>query len=300
MSSRHFFEGIITKENNSLLAHLIRGILTPLSWIYELAHIIYFIPYKLKIRKKYKAYIPVISVGNITMGGTGKTPFVCTLTNIIKDMGLKPVIISRGYGRKSKKPYILMPGTQVSTDITGDEPQTLSKALNIPIIIGKNRCVSVELSKELNPDIIILDDGMQYWQLEKDIEIVVANAHKPLGGGTTLPAGDLRENKNALKRAQFIILNNSINLNKKEQEESIAKIKSITPNSSIFIGTIRPTSISFNNKNFDISTIENKNVTVFSGIANPNRFTETLKTNKSKHFKVYRIYRPPQLHHNRY
>lgn len=270
-------EDIILKKDNSLSAKAIRGLLTPLSWLYILVHIIFFIPYRLGIRKKHTAPLPVISVGNITMGGTGKTPFVITLTNILKSMGYRPVIFSRGYGREntSQENLLFEPGSSLTAKDTGDEPQILSKALNVPIIIGRSRIKSLKLLNKTNADIIVLDDGMQYWQLKKDIEIGIASLKRPFGSGAVIPSGDLREPKRGLKRCSFIILTSN---GKETDSNSVNTVKAYCPDSFVYQGFTSPYSINYSGKEYETDFIRNKKVFAFSGIANPDRFISTLRS----------------------
>ena len=235
-------------------------------------HFLFFIPYKLGIRKKHKAHIPVICVGNITMGGTGKTPFVITLSNILKGFGYKPVIISRGYGRKSTENAVFCPKDKLFAEDTGDEPYLLSKATDLPIVVGKNRIKSIQMSKDLNCDIIILDDGMQYWQLHKDIEIGIASAQKPFGTGKVIPAGDLREPKKGLKRCQFIVLTSHNHIDK----ETIDTVQDYCKNSFIYEGITKPLNITYEDKDYDLNFLKRKKVIGICGIGNPERFKRTL------------------------
>lgn len=268
-------EDVILKKDNSILAKIIRGILLPFSWLYIFIHIIFFIPYKLGIRKQHKASLPIISVGNITMGGTGKTPFVITLTNIVKKLGYKPVIISRGYGRENTKEtnLLFLPNSGLSAKDTGDEPQILSKALNVPIIIGKNRIKSLDYLKDIDANIIILDDGMQYWQLYKDIEINISEYSRPFGSDAVIPAGDLRESKKGLKRCPFIILTS----NKTENNTNIEKVKKYSPKSHVYLGITKPLSIIYNKQEQNLDFLKGKDILAFSGIGNPQKFLDTLK-----------------------
>ncbi len=267
------FEDIILHKDNSIKAKIIRFLLTPFSWLYNLIHILFFFPYKIGLRKQHKAHIPVISVGNITMGGTGKTPFVITLSNILKELGYKPVIISRGHGRKSTENIVFCSKDKLSPLETGDEPYLLSKATDLPIIIGKNRIKSINLAKNIDCNIIILDDGMQYWQLYKDIEIGIASIDKPFGTEKTIPAGDLREPKKGLKRCKFIILTNN---NKTTNKEAIDKVKNYCPNSYIYEGITEPLNISYLDKDYNIDFLKEKKVIGICGIGNPERFKKTL------------------------
>ena len=274
------FEHIIQKKDNSITAKIIRAVLTPFSWLYNLAHIIFFIPYKLGIRKLHKASLPIICVGNISMGGTGKTPFVVTLINILKENNYKPVILSRGYNRKNTEQENLLftPESNLTVEETGDEPQLLMASCQVPIVIGRNRIKSLNLiPKEC--DIIVLDDGMQYWQLYKDIIIAIQSAKMPFASGQTIPAGDLREPKSGLKRADFIVLTETCSpLWGGKSQETLDYIQNYCPKSFVYKGITAPTNIYSGKEKLSLDYLKNKNVFAFTGIGNPERFIDTLKS----------------------
>ena len=153
----------------------------------------------------------VISVGNITAGGTGKTPMTIYLAKLLQSMGYRTVILSRGYrGKLVKKGGIVSDGNSVLTepDDSGDEPYMMALALgNVPVLVGRNRCKSAGLAMQMfHPDIILLDDGFQHMKLKRDLDLVLLDCEKPLGNGHVLPRGMLREPVSALKRGHCLIL----------------------------------------------------------------------------------------------
>ncbi len=157
----------------------------------------------LYLRKKRAATpdIPVISVGNITAGGSGKTPFVIWLCEQLKHAGFKPVVICRGDGGKSGPPQIL--SGESEPRIVGDEAVLLYNRCNVPVIAGHNRIRAAHMAAEYG-DIAILDDGFQYRQLERVCDIVLIPA-EGVGNGHPIPAGPLREPVQALQRADLIV-----------------------------------------------------------------------------------------------
>ncbi len=176
--------------------------------------IIYYLLSELNrlLTKSKKLYKPVISIGNITWGGSGKTPMTIEVAKYILSLGKMPVILSRGYARKNKeiKNVIVRDTDKIISDIedSGDEPYMMAKLVNCPIIIGANRFESANLAKQFNPDIFILDDGFQHWKLQRDLDIVCINSLNPFGNGMTIPSGILREKKSALKRAKIVAITN--------------------------------------------------------------------------------------------
>jgi len=145
--------------------------------------------------------LPMISVGNITVGGSGKTPFVLWLSDALKAQGYAPVILSRGDGGHSTSPLVVSPNQDVS--IVGDEAKMLADMSACPVIVAADRIAGSQLAKGLG-DLIILDDGFQYRHLGRCIDIVLVPA-EGVGNGHQIPAGPLREPLTALDRADIIV-----------------------------------------------------------------------------------------------
>ncbi|MDG2060831.1 MAG: lipid A export permease/ATP-binding protein MsbA [SAR86 cluster bacterium] len=161
--------------------------------------------FKKNINKIYKSHVPVIVVGNISLGGTGKTSMVISLANTLKSIGYKPGIISRGYGGRSKK-YPLKVTNEIDSDMAGDEPVLIFKNTSLPVYVGPNRLkVITQLLNETDCDVIISDDGLQHYNLNRDIEIAMIDGLRGLGNGLTIPAGPLREPIERLSDVNFII-----------------------------------------------------------------------------------------------
>ncbi|MFA7675337.1 MAG: tetraacyldisaccharide 4'-kinase, partial [Endomicrobiia bacterium] len=166
-----------------------------------------------KFTKQQQLSSPVISVGNITWGGSGKTPVVLEIAKYILSLGKMPVILSRGYARKENtlNNVIVRDNEKIISDIcaSGDEPYMMAQNIKCPIIIGRDRIQSAKLSQKFNPDVFILDDGFQHWKLKRDLDIVCINSLNPFGNNMIIPAGILREKLTALKRADIVILTNA-------------------------------------------------------------------------------------------
>lgn len=149
--------------------------------------------------------VPVIVVGNITVGGTGKTPMVRWLCRYLEDRGLRPGIVSRGYGgRAAGTPVIVDPERSTSAGV-GDEALMLSRMTGCPVAVCRRRGAAAETLWREGVDIIVSDDGLQHYALERDIEIVMIDARAGLGNGWRLPAGPLREPRARLGRADFVV-----------------------------------------------------------------------------------------------
>jgi len=210
--------------------------------------------------KSYKSEVPIIVVGNLTIGGTGKTPLVKHIANELIKRGYKPGIVSRGYGGNFKETLKVNEDTPVKE--TGDEAQILAK-LNVPFYIDKNRVRAVKtLTNNHNCDVIISDDGLQHYPLARDIEIAVIDGKRRFGNNLTFPAGPLRESKNRLKTVDFVV-NNSGPTDEDEY------LMSITPSNFIHLKSGKSYSID----NWPM----HKQVHAVAGLGNPGRFFDLLE-----------------------
>ena len=163
---------------------------------------------------KRRAPVLTISVGNLTVGGTGKTPFTLFLAKRLQSHGLRVGIVSRGYGRARSKvrAELVAAGGQlkVSPEDAGDEPAMIAKSFTGPIAVARRRIDAIELLAELGPlDAVILDDGFQHVRLNRDIDLVLVSDERGFGNGWMLPAGPMRESIRGARRADAVIVMNS-------------------------------------------------------------------------------------------
>jgi len=248
--------------------------------------IIYYLLSELNksLTKSKKLYKPVISIGNITWGGSGKTPMTIEVAKYILSFGKNPVILSRGYKRKNNKVknVIVRDNNKILVNVldSGDEPYMMANQVNCPIIIGANRYESAQIAKDYNPDFFILDDGFQHWKLQRDLDIVCVNSLNPFGNSMIIPSGILREKKSALKRAKLVVLTNC-NLSNKENIENIKKeIFEITGQNPIETSckNYEIVSMSDDSKVEDLKTFQGQNsFAVVSAIGSPDNFINTVK-----------------------
>ncbi|WP_349431216.1 tetraacyldisaccharide 4'-kinase [Methylomarinum sp. Ch1-1] len=181
--------------------------IAPLSMIYlDIIRLRRFL-YRKGLLKSTKLPVPVIIVGNISVGGTGKTPLVIWLAKLLKQKGYRPGIISRGYGGAAKnEPVIVEADSQPG--IVGDEPLVIVKHSDCPMAVCRNRVAAAQLLTGLHQcNIIISDDGLQHYALERDIEITVIDGERRFGNGYCLPAGPLREPLERLREVDLVIVN---------------------------------------------------------------------------------------------
>ena len=248
---------------------------------------------------------PTISVGNISVGGTGKTPVVRFLTQFINRMGKKVAILSRGYGRSSRKTVILTSDnlSEIPFSHSGDEPRLLAQKLhNGSVVIDANRIRGGKFAfKEHSPDIFILDDGFQHRQVYRDLDIVTLDATDLWGSGLLLPAGKLREPLSQLRRADLIWVTKTDQTFCSSQNIHREIRKKI--NKPILFSVHSPVKVrSFYNQIFyPIKVLKGKKVIAFCGIADHGSFKKTLlelgaEILEFRHFKDHHKFRYDEIH----
>ena len=185
--------------------------LTLLSAPYGFAVSVRHALYTLRVLKRKRLECAVISVGNITLGGTGKTPAVVHIAGFLLKHQRRLVVISRGYGRTDEASVrVVSDGNKLLVDahIGGDEPVLIASKLPlVPVVVGRDRHqAALEACSRYHPDVVILDDGFQHVQLRRTLDIVLVNARDPFGNGKLFPAGILREPIQALHRAHAVLI----------------------------------------------------------------------------------------------
>jgi len=248
------------EKKNSFLSILFY----PLSMVYYL-----IVKIKNKIYTPQKFNIPIICVGNIYIGGTGKTSAAIEIAKILNQFK-KICFLTKGYGRKSKKDIYLneLNISNQKPEDTGDEALILNKFGDV--YISNNRAEAIKNIIKLGYDAIILDDGFQDHLIFKNINILCFDSKNWIGNNNLIPAGPLREPLTSIKKANFIVI-------KGEKNQIIEnKIKTISPNVEIIYAE---------NRIENIETFKNKNFIAFTGIGNPYSFFNTLIDNKIKIIK---------------
>ncbi|AWX13133.1 tetraacyldisaccharide 4'-kinase [Mergibacter septicus] len=189
------------------LAKLIAYLLYPFSKLFGYITAFRRFAYRQGWFKSWQSPCPIIVVGNLTVGGNGKTPVVIHLAQQCQARRVKVAIISRGYGGKSKYyPLEVFPTTD--PNLAGDEPVLIAQQTGVPVAVSPNRRHSIELLwQKYQPQLIISDDGLQHYALRRDAEIVVVDSQREFGNGFLLPAGGLRELPSRLKQVDCIIYN---------------------------------------------------------------------------------------------
>jgi tetraacyldisaccharide 4'-kinase len=286
---RNLFEKIQGENKTLSFCSGLKLVFCILSAFYWLGYRLRVLAYQSGMVKPRQLKAKVISVGNITLGGTGKTPLVMYLAKKLRGRGFKVAVLTRGYKRREKELFELLGENQSKIHWTevGDEPYLLASRLeDIPVVVSKNRAASgVRAEKKYQVEVLVLDDGFQHWRLARDLDIVVIDSTNPFGNLKLFPAGILREPLSGLKRADILVLNKADQTPNKQglihalrshnQDapivESMYKVKSIEKSVSRSLGS-RGLPMRVEEKE-----LRGKKVLAFSGIGNPLSFEKSLE-----------------------
>ncbi len=181
------------------------AMLVLLSWLFGAVSALRRALYRIGVLKTIKLAVPVIVVGNITVGGTGKTPLVIALVEALRERGWKPGVVSRGFGGSAKE--ITRVDAQSDPARVGDEARLMFDATQAPVAIGRDRVRAAQMLIDAGVDVIVSDDGLQHYRLQRDVEICVIDGARRFGNGRLLPAGPLREPMKRLGRVDFRVCN---------------------------------------------------------------------------------------------
>jgi tetraacyldisaccharide 4'-kinase len=180
------------------------ALLLPLSWLFGLAVAARRRLYRRGLLRSTRVGVPVVVVGNVAVGGTGKTPLVIALAQALAARGRRPGIVSRGYGAAGAAPREVRPGDDPAE--VGDEPLLLAAA-GVPVVVGRDRVAAARalLAARASCDVILADDGLLHYALARDVEVVVVDATRGFGNGRLLPAGPLREPRRRADEADAVV-----------------------------------------------------------------------------------------------
>jgi tetraacyldisaccharide 4'-kinase len=270
---------------------VVRLLLFPIALLYSLIIQIRNILFDIHILKVHRFNLPIISVGNITVGGTGKTPMTMWLLANLKDDYENIAVVSRGYRRKSKGLQVVSDGRGniMSAIEGGDEPVLIARKFpQCPVIVAEKRIEGVrKVITEYNPDLIILDDAFQHRWVQRNCDIVLINASKNLYSDHILPLGNLREPVSNLKRADIIIYTKTEEILTNQDRKLVDKVFS----GPVFISRYLPAK--FVDRELrdipDIKNMQEQGVVACAGISDPNLFLKFLDDYKIevKTFKKY-------------
>lgn len=257
-----------------------------LSPLYSYLMVMRSLFYRNGIFTQHKLDVPVISVGNLLMGGTGKTPLVQYIARLLQQHHFKPAVLSRGYKGTAAQPVnVVSDRTSILLDAAeaGDEPRLLAEKLpGVPVITGRKRFVSGQFAIDTyGVDTLILDDGFQHLALVRDLDLVLFSARRRMGNGRVLPGGEMREPLSALKRADAFIVTDVDFPVGSETKEFISLLEKLYPNIPLFTGTYQPAeklTLVHEGRIANIPQVEAARMPLFAfcGIARPESFKNTL------------------------
>jgi tetraacyldisaccharide 4'-kinase len=241
--------------------------LLPLSTIYGVASRLRHFAYAKHWRRSTLLPCPVIVIGNLSVGGTGKTPLVSWLAIRFSGMGLRPGIVTRGYGGSSRRARLVQASDDPNT--VGDEAIMLARRTGVPIAVGRDRPAAAQLLINAGCNVIVSDDGLQHYALARDCEIVVVDGERRFGNGRLLPAGPLREVPRRLKEADAVVVNGgpAVIGGHVALAGALRMRLEATTAGALRYGTAKP-----------LSEFSGKSVHAVAAIGNPQRFFEMLQS----------------------
>jgi tetraacyldisaccharide 4'-kinase len=262
----HPFEKHLRTDNNNFLALSIRGGLWVASFPYQLVVNCRNKAYQLGLLRTYRAGVPVISIGNITAGGTGKTPACAAIAKWLRNRGLRVAILSRGYGALA--------------DGLNDEARELDNLLpDVPHLQAPNRTETARIAvEELEMEVLLLDDGFQHRRLARDLDIVLLDATNPFGWGHLLPRGLLREPLKGLRRADLVIVTRSDQVTTQDLANLRTKVQRVSPKAGWVEAIHAP--VCWRNSSgqeLPLDHFAGKPTLALSGIGNPRAFLKTIE-----------------------
>ncbi len=254
--------------------------LRPLSWLYRALYKLRGLGYRLGVFASYRAPVPVLVIGNLTVGGTGKTPLVVHIINLLQQNGYTPGVISRGYGGKSPG-YPLLVNHTTPVHYSGDEPALIVGRTLVDMVVGSDRKASIESLLKINPeiDIIVSDDGLQHLALQRDIEVCVMDATSPQTNQCLLPAGPYRESIARLDSVDIVVehgLADDINRSEGADKELSRFAMNLRPQAPKLVASLsRLDQINSLDDSDSQEFNASLNIHAVAGIGNPQRFFDT-------------------------
>ena len=266
-------------------ADLTRGVLGRLASLYDAGLEAYLLAERVGLRRRARLPIPIISIGNLSVGGTGKTPMTQFLCRQLAAQGKRVAVLSRGHGGQGQS-VRLVSGLDgqvlLSAAEAGDEPNLLAQTLpGVPVLVGKDRRGSGrEALRRFDLDVLVLDDGFQFWQLQRDLDIVLLDGRRPFDNGYPLPRGLLREPKRHLSRAGVVVVTRAGGLAEAERDALAVQIAALAPAARLFfadhqaVGFVPADALSSPLR--PLSELAGLPVAAVSAIAQPQSFWNTL------------------------
>jgi len=222
---------------------------------------------------------PVVSVGNLVFGGTGKTPTVIALVRDLVRRGRRPAVLTRGYGRMGSAPCVLVgPNPPATAAEVGDEPLELARRLpGVPVVVDADRLRGGASALRRGADILVLDDGFQHLRLHRDLDLVLVDAGDPWGGGRLPPLGRLREPLTALRRATVLLVTKLPAGSDAVPEAIRERLLKLAPQAPVLGSTLVPRLLLTPGGDLEPTALEGRRVLAFAGVGRPSGFAEVLE-----------------------
>jgi len=256
-----------------------RYLLLPLAPVYRGAVAVRRAAYRRGLIRRTKLPVPVISVGNLTFGGTGKTPTVIALARDLVRMGRRPAVLTRGYKRLDDGQVVVVgPIPRQTAAEVGDEPLEMARRLpGVPVVVDADRARGGAEAQRLGSDVVLLDDGFQHLRLERDLDLVLIDAGDPWGGNRMPPLGRLREPAAALKRADAVLITKAPAEWRPLAAEIERVIDHVAPRLQVFISRVRPSRVRVPGEGWlGSEVLTGRRVMAFAALGRPDGFADTL------------------------
>jgi len=270
---KEYYLSTLSGQEKGLIATLFKSTLSTLTYPYLAVLKTRDVLYQNGIIKSTRLPVKILSIGNITTGGTGKTPLVEFMAKSLHKSGRKVAILSRGYGASNL--------SKENNDIVNDECLTLRENLkDVPVLVGKNRAINGERAiNDYGVDSIILDDGFQHFKLNRDLDVVVIDSLNPFGGEYLVPRGSLREPLKNLRRADIFIISHCDQSSEKTLQSIYTRLKQLNTDAPVCESIHRAVHIEniADNSILELKWLKGKKVYGLSAIGNPESFAFTLK-----------------------
>ena len=280
----------LTGERQDMPARALVWCLVPLAVLYSMGLKAYLSLYAIGVRRRRRLASCVVSVGNIVSGGTGKTALTVSLAGGLRERGVRVAILSRGY-KGGCRAQVLVVSTYDSICAgaadAGDEPFLMATLLpGVPVLVGRDRRkTGAEAIRRFGPDVLLLDDGMQFYQLHRDLEIVLVSGVRPFGNGWTLPAGVLREPPSHLSRASFVVVSGA------DARDAERRLGSLGLKAPILRAAYNPTHIEVAGagERLNVSVLAGTPVASFCALGAPVAFEATVESLGARIVRRHRL-----------
>jgi len=279
VSATSYLLSVIDGTRRGPVSSLVRGTLGSLAYVYAGSLKLFLLPYRIGIRRQARLPCPVISVGNLTVGGTGKTPMTRHVCEILLRHQIKPCVLIRGYRGASEHGAEVVSSPQrieLTQQEAGDEGHLLASLLpGVPVIAGKDRRVTGALGYDrFKPDVFVLDDGMQFYQLHRDLDVVLLDAQRPFDNGWTFPRGLLREPPSHLRRAGCIVITNGDKAAPESVESTRLTATKLSPGHPVLTAKLTARSLNALDRSHSLPSewLKGRKAAVLSAIGNPESF----------------------------